>query len=53
VLGPADLQAGDFVYFLANDNPSGTILVIPYELAAKWFEAGRSKETRAVEEHED
>lgn len=44
VLAAADLQPGDAVYVMSNDQPPGSILVIPVEIAARWFEQGRASD---------
>lgn len=38
------LVAGDQVYVLEWDDPPGSILILPIELAVRWFEQGRSAE---------
>lgn len=48
VLAEADLEYGDAVYVMSNDEPPGTILVIPVEVAARWFEQGRSQGVRVT-----
>lgn len=35
------LRPGDEVYLQVNEDPPGTLLVIPMEIATAWFEAGR------------
>jgi antitoxin component of MazEF toxin-antitoxin module len=35
------LRPGDGVYLQVSDDPPGALLVIPLEVATKWFEAGR------------
>jgi AbrB family looped-hinge helix DNA binding protein len=51
VLRAADLKAGDSVYFIAGDDPPGTVLIVPVEIATRWFEHGRrnSMDTRDQE----
>ncbi len=36
-----DLQPGDAVYLQANPDVPGTVLIVPVEMATRWFEAGR------------
>lgn len=51
VLTAANLQPGDFLYVQANDDPPGTIVLIPVEMATTWFEDGReSSRRRALEQ---
>ena len=45
VLGEADLAYGDSVYVMSHDDPPGTILVVPVEIAARWIEQGRAAES--------
>jgi hypothetical protein len=42
VLRAAGLAPGDLVYVQALAEPQGVVLVIPVEMAAHWFEAGKS-----------
>jgi len=44
VLAAAGLAAGDLVYVQATDDPPGAVLVIPVDVAARWFEAGKGRE---------
>jgi antitoxin component of MazEF toxin-antitoxin module len=48
-----DLRPGDSVYLQANPDVRGTLLVVPMELATRWFEAGRQADRRAPESAED
>lgn len=41
VLHAVRLKAGDSVYVMEADEPAGAILVIPVEMASRWFEVGR------------
>jgi bifunctional DNA-binding transcriptional regulator/antitoxin component of YhaV-PrlF toxin-antitoxin module len=45
VLHAVRLKAGDSVYVMEADEPAGAILVIPVEMASRWFEAGRKAAT--------
>jgi antitoxin component of MazEF toxin-antitoxin module len=36
-----DLQPGDQVYLQVNPDVEGTLVVIPVEVAARWFDKGR------------
>ncbi len=53
---PADLmkrvhlRVGDEIYLQVNDDPPGTLLLIPMEVATEWFEKGRRAAERAVVE---
>jgi bifunctional DNA-binding transcriptional regulator/antitoxin component of YhaV-PrlF toxin-antitoxin module len=40
------LQAGDHVYVVEWDDPPGSILILPAEIAVQWFEGGRAKNAR-------
>lgn len=42
VLGAAGLAAGDSVYVQAVEDPPGAVLIVPVEIAARWFEAGKA-----------
>ena len=44
VLQAAGLAPGDSVYLQAAEDPVGAVLVVPVEVAARWFEAGRANE---------
>jgi antitoxin component of MazEF toxin-antitoxin module len=35
------LHIGDEVYLQVNDDPPGTLLIVPMEIATDWFERGR------------
>jgi bifunctional DNA-binding transcriptional regulator/antitoxin component of YhaV-PrlF toxin-antitoxin module len=41
VLAAAGLGAGDFVYVQALEDPPGAVLIVPADVASRWFEAGR------------
>jgi antitoxin component of MazEF toxin-antitoxin module len=41
-----DLQPGDAVYLQANPDVPGTLMVVPMEIATRWFEAGRRTDDR-------
>lgn len=49
VAPPAELMArvhlrpGDEEYLQVSDEPEGTLLVIPVEIATRWFEAGEER----------
>lgn len=45
-----DLRPGDAVYLQASPDTEGTLMIIPVELATKWFETGRRASDRAVNE---
>ena len=47
VLEATGLNPGDSVYLVPGGDPSGGILVIPTEVAARWFEKGRKAEQEA------
>lgn len=42
-----DLRPGDEVYLQINPDLEGTLLVVPAEVATRWFEAGRRAEQEA------
>ncbi|MGQ0824220.1 MAG: AbrB/MazE/SpoVT family DNA-binding domain-containing protein [Actinomycetota bacterium] len=42
VLHAAGLSAGDLVYVQAVEDPPGAVLIVPVEVAARWFEAGKA-----------
>lgn len=42
VLNAVGLAAGDSVYVQALDDPPGAVLIVPADIAARWFEAGRT-----------
>ena len=44
ILHAASLEAGDAVYFQVNDELAGSILVVPMEVATRWFELGQRAE---------
>lgn len=44
VLEATGLNPGDAVYLVPGGDASAGILVIPAEVAARWFEAGREAE---------
>lgn len=44
VLAATGLQPGDSVYLLPHDEPEGSILVVPVEVAVRWFQLGRRTE---------
>lgn len=44
VLRAANLEPGDAIYVQVNDDPPGTILLVPMEIAAAWFELGRRRD---------
>jgi antitoxin component of MazEF toxin-antitoxin module len=52
---PADLMKlvhltpGDEVYLQVNPDLEGTLLVVPVEVATRWFEAGRRADQKASE----
>ncbi len=41
VLEATGMAPGDSVYLVPSDDPPGTILVIPTDIAVRWFEEGR------------
>jgi len=41
VLQAARLESGDAVYVIVIEDPPGSILVVPMEVATRWFELGR------------
>ena len=41
-----DLRPGDEVYLQVNPDLEGTLLVIPVEVATRWFEAGQEASRR-------
>jgi len=43
VLRSAGLQPGDQVYFEVQEDPPGCILLIPQELAIRWWDRGRGR----------
>ena len=45
VLRAAGLSPGDSVYIQAVEDPAGGILIVPVEVAARWFESGRARES--------
>ncbi len=44
VLQSAGLAPGDSVYLQATEDPPGAVLVVPVEVAARWFEAGKEND---------
>jgi bifunctional DNA-binding transcriptional regulator/antitoxin component of YhaV-PrlF toxin-antitoxin module len=44
VLNAVRLSPGDSVYIVAADDPPGAVLVVPVEIATRWFESGREAE---------
>lgn len=52
---PADLmkrvhlRPGDEVYLQVSDDPAGTLLLIPMEIATRWFERGKKATGHDVE----
>jgi len=42
VLQSAGLSAGASVYVQALEDPPGAVLIVPVEVAARWFEAGKA-----------
>ncbi len=48
VLNAAGLAPGDSVYVQVADDPPGAVLVVPTEIAGRWFEAGRATEREQV-----
>jgi antitoxin component of MazEF toxin-antitoxin module len=44
------LRPGDEVYLQVNDDPPGTLLVIPMEIATKWFETGKRASAHGAED---
>lgn len=44
VLIAAGLAPGDTVYVQVADDPAGAVLVVPTEMAGRWFEAGLARE---------
>ncbi len=43
------LRPGDEVYVQVSDDPPGTLLVIPMEIATTWFEQGKRRGGHAAE----
>jgi hypothetical protein len=43
------LTPGDEVYLQVNPDLEGTLLVVPVEVATRWFEAGRRADQKASE----
>lgn len=41
VLKAAGLEPGDQVYFQAQEDPPGSIVMIPVEVVTRWLELGR------------
>jgi hypothetical protein len=41
VLYAAGLAPGDSVYIQASEDPPGSVVIVPVEVAARWFEAGK------------
>ncbi len=50
VLEATGMNPGDSVYLVPGGDKSSGILVIPAEIAARWFEAGRMAEQGEVPE---
>lgn len=46
LMNPVDLRPGDSVYLQANPDAPGTLMIVPVEMAARWFNAGRRIEER-------
>jgi len=44
-----DLGTGDSVYLQVNPDAEGTLIVVPVEMAARWFEIGRRASLAASE----
>lgn len=44
VLQSAGLAGGALVYVQALEDPLGAVLILPVELASRWFEAGKAAE---------
>lgn len=44
VLQASGLAPGDSVYLQAAADPPGAVLIVPVEVAARWFEVGRTTE---------
>lgn len=42
VMKDADLHPGDGVYFEVLDDPAGCVLMIPVEVAERWWQAGKT-----------
>jgi AbrB family looped-hinge helix DNA binding protein len=43
ILAAVGIKAGESVYVMENEEPAGTILVIPERLASEWFAKGMTK----------
>lgn len=42
VMRDADLHTGDGVYFEVLDDPAGCVLMIPVEVAERWWQMGKT-----------
>ncbi len=43
----ASLEAGDSIYLQVQDDPPGSILLIPVEVVTRWLEQGRRLDSRS------
>jgi len=43
------LQPGDSVYLQVNPDVPGTLVLVPVEMAARWFDTGRCADRKSNE----